>query len=86
MLGDFLGIKNLDGLNDLNNLSGLNDLYSIILPKKTFILKYKCIFLMVCYFLLLEKGPKSHIEPIYFALLNSLIYLSSSRGRATSKR
>ena len=24
---------------------------------------------MVCYFLLLEKAPKSHFEPIYFALL-----------------
>jgi hypothetical protein len=36
---------------------------------KTFILYLKFIFLVVCYFLLLEKAPNCHFEPIYFALL-----------------
>ena len=35
---------------------------------------------MVWYFSLLKKGPKSHFEPIYFALL-VFFYLSFSRGR-----
>ena len=40
---------------------------------------------MVWYFSLLEKDPKSHFEPIDFALL-VFFYLSFSRGRATSKK
>ena len=39
ILSDFLGIKNLSGLNDLNslnNLSGLNDLYSLISSKNLY--------------------------------------------------
>jgi hypothetical protein len=61
ILSDFLGIKNLSGLNDLNslnNLSDLNDLYNLISSKNLYF-KVKKIFLMVCYFLLFEKGPKS---------------------------
>ena len=37
--------------------------------QKIFILKLKCISLVVCYFFLLEKTPKSHFEPVNFALL-----------------
>jgi hypothetical protein len=53
ILSDFPGIKNL---NSLNNLSSFNDLYSLI-SSKNLQFKEKYIFLMVCYFLLLEKGP-----------------------------
>ena len=45
-----------------------------------FILKLKCIFLIVCYFLLLEKGPKSRFEPIYFALLVWFTYYPAERN------
>ena len=58
ILGDFPGIKSLSGLNDLNdlnNLNGLNDLYSLISSKNLY---FK-----------VKKAPKSHFEPIYFALL-----------------
>ena len=73
ILSDFPGIKNLNGLNGLNNLRGLNDLYSLISSKNLYF-KVKMHTLMVCYFLLLEKAPKSHFEPIYFALLVWLTY------------
>ena len=56
ILSNLPGIKKLNGLNDLNNLSDLNDLYSLISLKNLWFSE-KCIFLMVCYFLLLEKGP-----------------------------
>ena len=59
ILSYFPGIRNLNSLNDLNslnNLIGLNDLYSLI-SSKNLSFKEKYIFLMVCCFLLLEKGP-----------------------------
>jgi hypothetical protein len=59
ILSDFIGIKNLSGLNDLNslnNLGGLNDLYSLISSKNLYF-KVKMYILKGCYFLLLEKGP-----------------------------
>ena len=58
ILSNFPGFKNLNGLNDLtslNNISGLNDLNSLISSKNLYF-EEKWIFLMVCYFLLLEKG------------------------------
>ena len=58
ILSNFPGFKNLNGLNDLtslNNISGLNDLNSLISSKNLYC-EEKWIFLMVCYFLLLEKG------------------------------
>ena len=47
IISDFLGIKNLGGLNDLNslnNLSDLNDLYSLISSKTLYRKVKMCIF------------------------------------------
>ena len=71
ILSYFPGIKNLNGpndLNSLNNLIDLNDLNSLISSKNLYF-KVKMYILVVYYFLLLEKAPKSHFEPIYFTLL-----------------
>ena len=51
----------------------------------TFNLKKKCTFLIVWYFSLLEKGPKMSFWTDLLCPF-SLIYLSSSRGRATPKK
>jgi hypothetical protein len=67
-----MAFKNLNGLNDLDslsNLSGLNDLYSLISLKNLYFKVKMYIFWWFVTFYYLKKAPKSHFEPIYFALL-----------------